>query len=283
MLTMVMTAVLAMDGGVASAVAKAPWSDSLAPLVKAASARRVVVIGEVHEMAEPHQLVRELLPPLADAGFTHLALEGQEDRQVVIDQFLAGSLDAAGLEGSLLSSGLRGLVVQARQLGLRVLLIDGPSSWNVDTLEQTRDQRMFRHLRRVLDDQPRAKVLAVVGNSHVVKNVQLEVLAEGAGHVLDAHRLAAYRLGHFVTLYTKGEALLVRTVDPSDGLGRALAEPLTRRSRLSSPVAGTSLAELPDSLNPNGSLNVGIRRERLGVLVDWVVAFRALTPEAPAR
>lgn len=263
-------------------------SPDIADLIELAARHRVVVLGETHGKREPAALLVELMQGLHhNAGYSYVALEGHEDRQVFVDQYLAGVDDDRALRRTLLGPELAQVLVVARRLNreypqrksLRVLLIDGPSSWNVSTLEQTRDQRMFRHLRRVLDSDPAARILVYVGNSHTTENLQLLDGAEGPGHRQDEFVLPAFRVAHLLELYSKGSSLSVRTVDPQDPIGRALKGRFgQQRKRLFIRVDGTPLENVTGCIEPGGSWNAALRDAPVGKFVDYLVAFEGLTP-----
>lgn len=271
-------------------LARIDASSDLAPLITLASRHRAVVVGEIHRKREPIALLRELMRRLyLEAGYTYLALEAQQDRQVQIDQFLSGTADEKVLGRTLYTRELTEIVLEARRLSqqhpekrpLKVLLIDGPSAWNVSALEQTRDQRMFAHLRRVFDFDPAARVLVFVGNFHTTEGIQLLDGFEGPGHRMDAFVLPVFTLAHLLDLYLGGQSLSVRTIGPEDPLGRALSERFKKQERLGIPVDGTALAALRGCLEPGGRWNEPVRHAPLGEVTDYLVAFPRWTPASP--
>jgi hypothetical protein len=152
-----------------------------------------------------------------------------------------------------------------------VLLVDGPAAWNVSTLEQSRDQRMFGRVRRVLDDDPRAKVLLYVGNTHTSEGVRLKDLAEGPGHRADAIPIEIDPVAKLLDLYTGGKSLSVRTVGPDDPLGAMLKRRFPKMTRLTIAVDGSALERSVNCLEPGGSFNEALRATPLGVVTDVVV------------
>ncbi len=210
MLTPLLMCVLAVEPTIEAKVRAAAPDVSLDVLIAEAATQRTVVLGETHRTDQPLHLLRALLPRLkAQAHFTHLAFEAQEDNQVAVDQFQAGFADAGVLERVAYTPLMSQVMQEAHQLGYRLMLIDGPSKWNVDTLEQTRDQRMFAHVRRVLDTQPAARVILFVGNTHTTEKLLMNRLAEGPGHRSDALRFQGYTVAHLLDLYTGGRSLSI--------------------------------------------------------------------------
>lgn len=266
--------------------------DELGPLVDAARGNRAVVLGEVHGKKEPALLLVELFERLyREAGYRYLALESQEDWQPWVDQYMAGHDEERALR-VFPSAEMRRLLVLMKRLARehptappRLLLVDGPSSWNVDRLEQTRDQRMFAHLRKVYDVDPAAKILLYVGNTHTVEGIQLETEAEGEGHRFGAHRIKTYPVAHLLDLWLEGKSLSVRTVDEGDPVGRALLPLLARKkaARLVIPIDDSPLARQKGALEPGGSYNVALRDEELQVVTDWIVAFRRFSERSKAK
>ncbi len=278
--------------------------NSLDGLVSLAKKHRALVLGETHRKREPAQLLLDLIPRLyLEAGYRYVAIEGNEDRQVQVEQYLSSAkgseilLEGASeddlLRRTLLHPMLADVVRLVRQLNtkhvnrppIKVLLIDGPSSWNVSRLEQTRDQRMFAHLRRVYDLDSSARILVYVGNAHTTEGVQLLAGVEGPGHRFDAFTVQIYSVAHYLDLWLRGKSLSVRTVDPSDPIWATLRSYLGKSKRLFFKVDGTVLSGERGAVSPHGSWHEAIREAKLGAIVDYIVAFPSLTdaPVWPSR
>lgn len=140
---------------------------------------RFVLVGEAHlPDVEPIRAdVAAALPSMQRAGLTHVALEADASQQQLVDSLdysdpnvmdtLKGLLGVAGwFEGNFQ------ILVQAKRLGLRVVLIDGQdgrpkSKQNSALYQNDRDAQMTATLLGAMGEHDRA--LVFIGNRHVHK------------------------------------------------------------------------------------------------------------------
>ena len=268
-------------------------STSIDQLVTAADSSRTVLVGDIHRTAEPFALFVDLTRALVPRGYRVIAFEGQEDRQPQLDAFLSGKEAKDILKQTFLTAAQRELVVELKGMNdkspsatpIRILLIDGPSYWNVSSLEQTRDQRMFRHLRKVLDEDPTAKVLAFVGNTHTTEGVQLQALVEGPGKKPDEFQIPSFPLGYYLSLWTQERNLSIRTVSGDEPIGKlALAQLKGQRVIVS--VDDSAMSKEVGCVNPGGFLAAALKDAPLGTFTDFIVAvpeFHQMPGERPSK
>lgn len=135
----------------------------------------VVFYGTTHQQPSILALVVELLPDLAQMGITHLALEISSDQQPHLDALVEGVIGPSSivLHKAIDCPAYRRLLTSVGQLPLgkrpRLTAIDLP----VEAYDRnvSRDQWMAQQLSAVWSRQPNAKVMAVVGSLHVLRNL----------------------------------------------------------------------------------------------------------------
>lgn len=131
----------------------------------------VVFLGTKHRQAPILHFIATLLPQLAHAGVTDIALEISSAQQPQIDAFMKAG---KGLKRIKISSIIdcpdyRHLLQVIRLCHLTPVAIDLPRSmWNSSW---TRDEWMARQLSAIFDRTPRAKVFVIVGMMHVFKRL----------------------------------------------------------------------------------------------------------------
>lgn len=158
-------------------------------LVEALRRDRVVMIGEFHTPDNPHrELGAKLMPKLADAGATHLAIEHSADFQGKV--FLpSGEVDRSQFTSIMAQWEYLRMLQNARKAGIEVVPVDSRES-DLEPIRQalkpqleglsapnkgalttaaTLDQRnrdMAANINKILED-PKAKVVFWVGNYHL--------------------------------------------------------------------------------------------------------------------
>jgi hypothetical protein len=142
---------------------------------------RIVVVGERHARIEPIDTVKSLL---FDGGpaFTDLTMECPVSDQKIISDYWAGD-DSAITRFEVAYAQTPGMSVEfcsifqlVRQHNrklpaqfIRVRFIDVPSPIR-STAEEARDEHMFYAIRRIVDGDPKRRVLVYVGSTHAHKS-----------------------------------------------------------------------------------------------------------------
>lgn len=260
--------------------------DDFPKLVSQAEQSRCVVLGESHGIVEHGRFLLRLCSELHErGGYNYLALEGCFDRQSYLDRYLEGESPSNELlKATYLAPNVWPVLEWAREQKLkpsgsklRVVLIDGPSHWNVSKLEQSRDQAMFSRVKTLLDGDPQARVLVYCGNGHTSKNVLLNDKAAGPRGQLDRFEIPSFTLAHYLNLWTEGQTLSVRAVDSYD----PIFEKLPRKMRSGDPfllkLSSSPWAEERGLLKPGGAIHEAVREKQAGELADFLAIFCKLT------
>jgi len=141
---------------------------------------RFVLVGEMHTgECEPvrHDVVNSLAR-LQREGLTHVALELKSDHQRIIDSLdysdpdIKKVLDGKNIRPILWSDGNWDILIEAKRLGLKVVLLDyddgRPESEHENSRWQNlRDSKMEEVLSGQIDEE--SKTLILIGNDHVQK------------------------------------------------------------------------------------------------------------------
>lgn len=136
----------------------------------------VTFIGETHRDLDIGRMLVRKLPALKRAGLTHVGLEMfNSNRQASIDGFLAGTVSRADVmkilesEWGFSSEKYIEILEAVKENGLRVIALDrravGSDRYIPSAAE--RNVHMASTIAGVIQAQPDAKVLALVGRNHV--------------------------------------------------------------------------------------------------------------------
>lgn len=135
----------------------------------------VVLLGTKHRQKSILDFISGILPGLHEAGVSHLGLEIASDQQEYIDFYMENGIGMhkIKLHHAIDCFAYRNLLKIIRKLGqkntLKPVALDLPPSlyeshWN-------RDEWMAKSICRVLNKDPDAKILVIVGNLHALKNI----------------------------------------------------------------------------------------------------------------
>ncbi len=152
-----------------------PVSDALDRLFKE---KRFVLVGEHHlsECEPVREALAQLLATLQKEGLTHIALEAPALQQQIIDGMdfshdnIVDMLKEKHIVPLGWADGNYSLLVMAKRLGLKVVLIDHddgrPDALRANAAWQNeRDEHMMKRLKETV--QPDSKVLVFIGSAHV--------------------------------------------------------------------------------------------------------------------
>ena len=135
----------------------------------------IVFLGTTHRNPEILEFIDELIPSLNGLDVSHVAMEIPSDQQEKIDVFMktGEGLDAIQLNAQIDSPEYRHLFQVFRKSGGPIpVAIDLPSSMYKGNV--SRDEWMARSLLIVLNRNPSAKVLVIVGSLHTLKKLEWE-------------------------------------------------------------------------------------------------------------
>ena len=135
----------------------------------------IVFLGTTHKKPEIMGFIAELIPTLEKYRVSHVALEISSDQQEKIDIFMktGNGLDDIKLHTQIDSPEYRHLFQVFRNSGGPIpVAIDLPSSMYNETV--SRDEWMARSLLIVLNRNPSAKILVIVGSLHTLKKLEWE-------------------------------------------------------------------------------------------------------------
>ena len=142
------------------------------------SSHDIVFLGTTHKKEAILRFVAGLIPQLHKIGTTHIGLEICSDQQDNIESFLqdGNGLGEIKIHPLIDCAEYRNLLTTTRSLdkGKRPALValDLPKSMYQG--EINRDQWMARSIAKIFHRNSNAKVLAVVGNLHVLKKIEWE-------------------------------------------------------------------------------------------------------------
>ncbi|MBI3924608.1 MAG: hypothetical protein HY319_03635 [Armatimonadetes bacterium] len=163
-------------------------------VLEAMSRNRVLGIGESHIDPNPERdFLRQMLPALRKAGATHLAVEMPAQTQPLLDEFSrTGKIDRNRLPSGLRPDDYMDVLNQARLQGLKLVAVDPNQA-----LGRGRDGAMAREIGRILDADPKNKVVFFVGQEHLDRDrgfAAAPLLAK-MGHSI--HTVASHSNEHF--------------------------------------------------------------------------------------
>ena len=136
----------------------------------------IVFLGTTHRRQPILKFLSDLIPALHEAEVTHLGLEVCSNQQHKIDSFLqtGKGLEGIGLHFQIecpeyrnIFNTIRGLDHEKRPT---VVALDLPKSMYRG--KTNRDKWMATSIAKVFQRNPRAKMLVVVGNLHVLKKIE---------------------------------------------------------------------------------------------------------------
>ena len=136
----------------------------------------IVLMGTTHRQPAILELTARLGPLLRDAGVTHLALEISSDQQPRLDRFLdtGAGLAAIQIPNAIDCPAYRRLLEALQRLAPgqrpRVIAIDLPRASYGGKI--SRDEHMASILATTMQKHPRAKILAMLGSLHVLRQLR---------------------------------------------------------------------------------------------------------------
>jgi hypothetical protein len=143
----------------------------------------IVMMGTTHRQPAILDLTARLAPRFRDAGVTHLALEISSDQQTRLDRFMdtGTGLATIRIPGAIDCTAYRRLLGALQRIGPelrpRVIAIDLPQVLFGGRI--SRNEHMATVLAMTFQSHPRAKILAMLGSLHVLRQLRW------------AHRIAA--------------------------------------------------------------------------------------------
>jgi len=133
----------------------------------------IVFLGTTHRKPAIFQFLLELIPALHDAGVTHIGLEIAFDQQAKIDNFIqtGKKLTDIQIHPRIDCPEYRNLLIKLATIDPnirpKIIALDLPTSkYRVKT---SRNKWMAGSIMQVFHKNPKAKMLVVVGNLHVLK------------------------------------------------------------------------------------------------------------------
>jgi len=133
----------------------------------------IVFLGTTHKKPAILKFLLELIPTLHDAGVTHIGLEIAFDQQAKIDNFIQTGTKLTNIRIDPLIDCLeyRNLLIKLATLDPdirpKIIALDLPKSKYRGKI--SRSKWMAGTILKVFDKNPKAKMLVVVGNLHVLK------------------------------------------------------------------------------------------------------------------
>jgi len=135
----------------------------------------IVILGTTHKEPESLSFIADLIPSLKGRGVSHIGLEIPSDQQEKIDVFMktGEGLDNINLSKQIDSPEYRHLFQVFRKSGRPIpVAIDLPKSMYNGNVSS--DEWMARSLLIVLNRNPSAKILVIVGSLHTLKKLEWE-------------------------------------------------------------------------------------------------------------
>jgi hypothetical protein len=139
-------------------------------LYEKACRNRLLMVGTLHSSNLVQNLITQSLPGLVTTGGVNtLFVEIPSDQQPVIDRFMKGSATVQDIHmwPIIATDAYLRLIIKARDLGLDIVAIDNNSDPSI-----SRDAWMAQRVSGFLNAHPKARGVVVVGNRHILKNVQ---------------------------------------------------------------------------------------------------------------
>ncbi len=133
----------------------------------------IVFLGTRHKQPQILTFIAELIPSLKGRGVTHIGMEIRSDQQEMIDTFMETGKGLENIQFHIQVDhpDYRQLFDVMRESGGPIpVAIDLPSSMYKGTV--SRDEWMARSLLIVLNRNPSAKILVIVGSFHTLTYIQ---------------------------------------------------------------------------------------------------------------
>ncbi|MDY6842822.1 MAG: hypothetical protein SVW57_01840 [Thermodesulfobacteriota bacterium] len=154
------------------------YTHALPYVLKKLQSYDALFLGTTHKKKTILNFVSDLIPHLYETGVTHLALEICSDQQEIIDNFLytGNGLNDIALHPLIDCTEYRNILKATSTLHEakrpRIIALDLPKS--LYKSDMTRDEWMALSLAKIFNTHQQAKILVVVGNLHILKNVVWE-------------------------------------------------------------------------------------------------------------
>lgn len=134
----------------------------------------IVFLGTTHRNPQLLRIIAEIIPKLKKVGVTHIGVEVPSDEQGKIDYFMktGDGLDNVRFHLQVDHPDYRYLFKVFRMTGLKPIAIDLP--YRKYGGEISRDEWMARSMLKVLNKEPAAKILVIVGGLHTLKKLKWE-------------------------------------------------------------------------------------------------------------
>ncbi len=223
---------------------------------------RVIGLGEWHVTPNGLRTLAEIMMgDFKKNGITHLAVEMDKDDQKLLDLFAKGDKTAAkkisGKYGGLQEDSLR-MMAEAARNGISLVAVDGKSKKAVEddkTVDnkteedkkktekdekeelQFRDEQMSKNIDRILQSDPKARVLFVVGAAHLEKHDKSE--GKSAGTLLKEKGHAVVTFG----AHMAAESTYFTTPEITKNISKAVAVETSKT---------TELKDFPATVNADG-------------------------------
>jgi len=139
-------------------------------LVKKALDNRIILVGTHHKNDHIHDIIISSLPLLAEsAGVNTLFMEIPSSQQEAIDSFLKQKADVENIRipEIIASASYREILFSARSLGMNIIAMDRERPDRM-----SRDKCMSLSTSSYLKVHPQSKGVIIVGERHVLKNIQ---------------------------------------------------------------------------------------------------------------
>ena len=159
---------------------------ALSRIAERAATSRITLVNEQHVIPAHRELVRRLLKPLKDVGYTHLALEALKPGA---DSLLnAGAVLTTG-HGYYTKEQVFGrLIREAIALGFTLVAYEAPAN------HSDREAWQADRLAEVLAKTPSAKVLALVGVDHLLEDPMSDGKQWMAAHLKHRHGIDPFTI-----------------------------------------------------------------------------------------
>ena len=135
----------------------------------------IIFLGTTHKKPAILEFIAELIPSLKGLGVSHIGLEIPSDQQEKIDAFMLTwkGLDAIQFHPQIDCPEYRCLFEVLRKSdGPTTVAIDSP--YSVHGGDISRDEWMAQSLLAVIDENPSARILVIVGSFHTLRKLEWE-------------------------------------------------------------------------------------------------------------
>lgn len=153
-------------------------TDAQSYIIKNLKTHNIVFLGTTHKKPAILKFLLKLIPTLHDAGVTHIGLEITSNQQAKIDNFIQTGKKLANIRihSQIDCPEYRSLLIKLATLDPKIrpkiIVLDLPTfKYHRKT---SRDKWMAGSIVKVFHKNPKAKMLVVVGNLHVLKVLNWE-------------------------------------------------------------------------------------------------------------